>query len=718
MHIRPMSILFLATAAALLPAATPAVGKPRPLTVDDFARMKNVSEPALSPDGKLVAYTLETTDFDEDRRTSDVWLVPSVSGPGRRLTFDAAADRTPRWSPDGLTLGFLSMRSGDSQVWILPMGPGEAWQLTDAPGGVEDFVFTPDGRAVVFAARTYADCADFACTKQRDEEKEKRKVTALVHERLLYRHWDSYDDGKVQHLFVQPVADGAPRDLTRGLRRDALVFWLLSAQRQFTVSPDSRYVYFAGNQDEDAARSFDSNLWRVPIGAGGGADGGAGGEPERLTDNPAADDGPRVSPDGRRLAWRATRRAGYEADRFELMVMDLGGAGAKRDGKPGAGTPRSLTQTFDRSVGELFWSPDGERLYFTAEDSGDINLYAVDADGGAPPWPVVGPAGAGRGYHVDFQVDPDGESFVYRYRGLRHTWEIYRATAGGRGATALTHANDAVFEETYVPDGEDVWFAGADGTPVQGFLLKPIDFRPGRKQAYPLLVRIHGGPQQMFGYAFRAEYPLFTGAGYFVFYCNPRGSTGYGQAFTDAIRGDWGGKVYDDLRAGVRHVLEKNPAIDPARVGAWGGSFGAYLVNWIQGHDEGRMFAALVAHAGSADRWTAWGTTEELWFPEWEMLGPPWDNPELNDRLSPIRYAQKFATPQLLTHGERDYRVGIAGSETMFTALQTRRVPSKFIRFPDEGHWIRKPQNQRFWYAEVLAWMDRWLKPAKHAPEP
>ena len=265
-----------------------------------------------------------------------------------------------------------------------------------------------------------------------------------------------------------------------------------------------------------------------------------------------------------------------------------------------------------------------------------------------------------------------------------------------------------LFKKEITPDGEEIWYEGAEGADVHGFLIKPLNFDPEKK--YPLMVRVHGGPQQMFGYAYRTEYALFSGADYAVFFCNPRGSTGYGQEFCDGIRGDWGGKVIEDIRSGVSYVLENYPWVDGDRVGAWGGSYGGFVCNWLQGHNEDGMFSVLVSHAGEADQWSAYGSTEELWFPEWELLGTPWDNPDLYDELSPIRYAKSFSTPHLIIHGELDYRVPITGGEQMFTALQRQGVPSKMIRFPDEDHWIQRPQNNAFWYESILDWFDQWLK--------
>jgi len=688
-----MRVLVPCLAALLLMAAALPVSaaEARPFTTDDLCRVKRVGSPTLSPDGRWVAYVVGVCDFDENKYNSDVWLVPADGGPSRQLTTNEKGDGSPVWSPDGKTLAFKSSRGGDgSQIWLLPMEGGEARRLTEFPEGVEDFAWTPDGKQMVFAARTYLECGDsLECIEAKDDEKEENKVKAKVHEHLMYRHWNTYEDGKIQHLFLMP-ADGSkgPVDLTPDLEFDALTFWLASAGREFDISPDGGHVYFAGKQDSDQAVSYDENIYRVAL---------CGGSIEQMTTNPAADTHPRVSPDGKELAYRAARKPYCESDRYELMVMDL----RTRD-------IRSLTADVDLSVGTLFWSDDGRTLYFEAEDKGDANLFSVPAKGGGVKTVVGGDGPTGHGYHFSCEAGPKEKFFTYLYRPIDHYYEVYRSSANGKTVEQLTFVNDDLFAEVYRPKGEEVWFEGAGGTPVHGFLLKPIDFDPGRK--YPMMVRVHGGPQQMFGNAIRFEYLLFTGAEYVVFFCNPRGSTGYGQKFSDEIRGDWDGRVIEDIRLGVKHVIANYTFVDRTKIGAWGGSFGGYVCNWFQGHNDDNLFACLVSHAGDAEQWSGYGSTEELWFPEWESFGPPWENPEEYDRTSPIRYAKNFRTPHLITHGELDYRVPITGGEQMFTALQRLGVPSKMIRFPDEDHWIQKPQNRAFWYGSILEWFDEWLK--------
>ncbi len=668
-------------------AANVAGGEKKPWTPADLWRLKRVGDNRLSPDGKWIAFVVTETDYEKNSGNSDIWIVSSEGGEPRRLTNSPKGDNNPRWSPCGKSIAFISGRDGSSQAWIIAVDGGEARKVTDFPGGVSDLEWVPGGRSLIFTGRIYPGVADMDSVKARDKAIEERKVSAKVHKRLMYRHWDTYGDGKVQHIFTVAPEGGDPADITPELKYDALTYWLASAGRDFDVSPDGKTVYFSGKQDDDQAVSYNEEIWAVPTG---------GGAVRKITSNPAADSHPRVSPDGKYLAWRATRRPGYEADRYELMVMELA-----------TGKTTGLTSAFDRSVGTIFWSGDGRRIFFEAEDTADINLFSVPVSGGAIKT-VIGRENAGRGYHMEVAAAPKEKFFVYLYRPMEHYYEIFRCDAGGGKARKLTGINDGIVADYHFPPAEEIWFDGAGGTKINGFLVKPMNFDPSKR--YPMLVLIHGGPQQMFGYAFRNEYAIFSGADYAVFFCNPRGSTGYGTGVCDGVNLDWGGKVIADIKNGVRHVLDNYGWVDPGKVGAWGGSFGGFVCNWLQGHNEDGMFSVLVSHAGEADQWSSYGSTEELWFPEWEFGGTPWDTPRLTDELSPIRYAKNFSTPHLIIHGELDYRVPITGGEQMFTALQRRGVPSKMIRYPDENHWILAPQNARFWYASILDWFEQWLR--------
>lgn len=654
-------------------------GSRRSFQVQDIHRLKSPSDCHLSPDGQWVAFSYSVTDREKNRSNSDIYLVSAQGGAVRQLTTHEASDSHPRWTPDGKRITFISTRSGSAQIWSIDPDGGEAQPLSNLPVPISDFEWAPDGKHLVFVADVYPECDTLECTQQRDAQQQKKEVNARLHDELLYRHWDSYEDGKVQHLFTL-TADGREwKDLTPQLKLDALQWWLAAAGRDWDISPDSRTVTFATNLNGHLELNYDVDIYTIPL---------AGGEMKNLTDdNPAADSLPRFSPDGSLIAYRASKRVGYESDEYELMVMDLSG-----------GHKRSLTDGFIHSVGEILWAPDGQGLYFSAGEAGREKLFYVALTGGPVKEVLGGPYG-----HSAFEVSRHG--LVFARRQMTRVNDLYMTDLKGGGLRQLTDVNKEFYDEVVTLDAEEFYYTGAQGRRVHGFLIKPANFDPAKK--YPLLVRIHGGPQQMFGFSFRYEYQLFAGAGYVVLFTNPAGSPGYGQAFTDAVNRNWGGDPYEDIMRGVEYVI-KQGFIDETRMAAWGDSYGGYMVNWMAGHTD--RFACLVSHAGVANLWSMYGSTEELFFPEWEMGGPPWERPEEYDRWSPVRYAKKFKSPMLITHGELDYRVPITESEQMFTLLRRQGIEAKFLRFPDEGHWILKPKNRELWYSTILDWVNAHCK--------
>jgi dipeptidyl aminopeptidase/acylaminoacyl peptidase len=489
----------------------------------------------------------------------------------------------------------------------------------------------------------------------------------------------AYDEGTRTHLFVVPSSGGTPKDLTPG-RWDAVPFELFSSADEYDFSPDSRELVFAANRTETPWSNINWDLFTVPV---------AGGDLKRITSNTAPDQQPRYSPDGRFIAYRASRRYNYESDRMELMIYDRQ-----------SGAFRSLTQGFDRWVQNLYWAPGSKRLYFTAEDQGNVPIFTVSLEGDDVKT-VVG----GRAWNEGVCLSRDGNLLAFTRRDLARTPEVYTATTNGGRVEPLTNINEAFFKRVRTLEGEEVRYRGAGGAEVHGFVIKPSGFDPAKK--YPLVVVIHGGPQQMFGNAFRSEFQLYAAEGYVVFFPNPRGSPGYGQKFIDEINRDWDGKVVDDIMAGVDYMVQTG-YVDASRMCATGGSFGGFVVNWIAGHST--KFKCLISHAGLANQWSMYGSTDELHFPEWEFGGPPWEQPEVYNRYSPVFYAKNFKTPMLITHGELDFRVPITEGEQMFTALQRQGVPSKMLRFPDEGHWILKPKNAALWYRTMLEWCAGYLK--------
>ena len=655
-----------------------------PITFDDLIKMHRIAEPQVSPDGKWVAYTVSTPDMEANRGVSNIWLVPTAGGAEVQLT-QSGHDSSPVWSPDGKTLAFLSSRSGDSQVYLLSMEGGEAHALTKIPTGADLVKWSPDGKTIAFTSSVYPDCKDDDCNSKRDAEKEKSKVKAHVAEHLLYRHWTHWNEGKRAHLFVIP-ADGnaAPRDLTFGANYDVPPDER-GGPGDIDFSPDGKELCFTAVTDKMEAVSTNGDLFVVPV---------AGGEPRRITTQPGFDGNPVYSRDGKYIAYHAQLTAGYESDRWRVMLYDRQ-----------AGKNENLSEGFDRSADELAWSPDSKSIYFTAENETQKPIYAMAARAGAEPKKIVADT-----FNSAISFSHDEKTLVFERTSLTTPAEVFAAASDGSNARQLTHQNDAILAALEMNAPETFWFDGAEGTKVQAILIRPPKFDATKK--YPLLVVLHGGPQTMWSNAwgYRWNPQVFSGAGYVTLMINRRGSTGYGQKFTDEITNDWGGKAYVDVMNGVDYTLKKYSFADGTRMAAAGGSYGGYMADWIATH-SGR-FKAIVSHASVYDKTSMWAT-EELWFEEHDMQGTPWTNPESYKKWSPSTYAGelgKFKTPTLVFAGERDYRVPYTQSLEFFSALQRQGVPSKLVVFPDEGHWVLKPQNSQFWYKTFLDWLATYVK--------
>ncbi|HZI19831.1 MAG TPA: S9 family peptidase [Pyrinomonadaceae bacterium] len=660
----------------------------RPLTVDEILKFRRVGDPQLSPDGRLVAYSVSVPDMEANRSRSRIYVVPVAGGQPTPLTPADISASSPRWSPDGRRIAYTS----GSQIHIMSATGGDARKLTDAPLGAADPVWSPDGRLIAYAADIYPECPDHECNRRRAREVENSKVKAHVADRLLYRHWTTWKDGTRTHVFVVPVEGGPARDLTPG-DWDAPPF-SLGGMTDYAFSPDSRELAYVRNTDRWEATSTNGDIFTVPV---------AGGEPTRLTgDNKGADSSPRYTRDGRFIVYRSQATPMFESDHWRLMVYDRA-----------ARTSREVLPKFGAHVESFAFTSDGRGVYFTTGERGRHPVYTVSLDGGTPRSVVPG-------FNDDVQVSPDGRFIVFTRSSAVRPAEIYVArldgvaAAGQAGdpAVQLTRENDEMLRQFGLRPAEELTWQGAGGTQIQGWLVRPADFDPSKK--YPLLVMIHGGPQSAFydNWGYRWNPQVFASAGYVVFQPNPRGSIGFGQQFVNEISGDWAGKVYTDILNGVEKVAAL-PYVDRDRVGAAGASYGGYMVNWLLGHnDHPRVkFKAFVSHAGVYNLTSMYGVTEELWFAEWEFRGTPWDAPALYEKWSPHRFVKNFNTPTLVTHGEIDYRVPVGEGLQLFTALQRQGVPSRLVVFPDEGHWILKPQNSRFWYGEVIGWLDKHLKP-------
>ncbi len=657
-------------------------------------RVQRVSDAQISPDGTRVAYVVTEVLKDENRTNADIWLANADgSGEPRRLTNSPKHDRHPRWSPDGKWLAFESTRDGDSQVYLLPLDGGEPKKLTSLSTGASQAIWSPDGKSIAFVSEIFAEYSEkpFRESDQANREKldarEKSKVKARLFDTLLYRHWDSWVEGKRKHIYVVGVNPngtpaGDPRDVTPGPNDAVPTSSTFESGDEFDFAPDGKSLAFCAPPLplREQAWSTNHDIWWVDL---------ATGQKQNLTaDNPAADGKPRFSPDGKLLAYRAQARANFEADRWQLWVLDRA-----------TGQRRSLTANWDQSVNSFAWSPDGQTLFIEAQEKGAEPVWRVPVAGGEVK------AIARGGVNADLSVARDGKWIAFTQSRLTRPAEVMKLRLGDEAPTALTKTNNELIAQLALAQPEVVEVPGAGGTPIQLFIVKPPGFDPAKK--YPLVFWVHGGPQSAFldSWSTRWNAEVWAAQGYVVTMANPRGSTGYGQKFTDEISRDWGGKVYDDLMACLAH-MERQPYIDPTRMAAAGASYGGYMMNWFEGHTD--KFKCIVNHDGVYNFESMYGTTEEVWFDEWEH-GKPWETTD-QEKWSPHKYAANFRTPMLIIHNDQDFRVPISEGMQVFTTLQRKGVPSKLLMFPDEGHWVLKPGNSEFWHRTIFDWLATYLK--------
>jgi dipeptidyl aminopeptidase/acylaminoacyl peptidase len=699
-----------------------------PFTFEDMMKLKRVDEPVPSPDGKWVAFSATDVDLEANTKISHLWIVPATGGESRRLNETPNHEERPRFSPDGKHLIWTSKATDPTQIWMCDFETdsgtlkGKPHQVTNISTGADGGIWSPDGKNIVFVSAVYPDCnppppgssaasAD-DCNKQRDEELKTSKVKAKVFTRLFYRHWNAFAEFKRSHLFVisadatvetgvspappagsqparlPPQKNGPePRDLTPG-DHDVPPFHL-GGQDMYAISPDGQELAYTTNLDEVEATSTNNEIFTLPM---------AGGAPKKISTSPGSDSTPLYSPDGKYIAWRSQARAGFEADKWRLLVQDRQ-----------LGKTRDLTERFDRSVASFSWMSDVSNggLFFAAEDHGEAPIYALFLDRKEPtPGPRL---------HADDLIwDRNANKLFFTRMSISAPNEVWQLDLSGESlggtvaAEPITHMNDGLLSQIDIQPLESFTFKGANDENVQGFIIKPPGFDPAKK--YPLKFLIHGGPQGAWGnsWTYRWNAELFAASGYVVVMINFHGSTGYGQKFTDSISGDWGGKPYVDLMRGLDYVERTYPFIDKNREAALGASYGGYMANWLLGHTN--RFKCIVSHDGMFNAESAYGTTEELWFNEWEFKGPPWKNRELYRKWSPHMFAANFKTPALVVHGQNDYRLDVSQGFDLFTTLQRLKVPSKMLYFPDEGHWVLKPQNSRLWYKTVNDWVDQWCK--------
>lgn len=676
----------LLLASGLIALASPLLPAADAFTPADLVNLKRVSDPQVSPDGRHVAYVLRETDLGANAGATDLWLLDlgAPQAAPRRLTRNASRDTSPRWSADGRTIYFLSSRSGSTQVWRLPLEGGEPLAATSLPLDVGTFRISPTGQHLVFSAEVFPDCADLECTKKRLDEREAAKASGMAYDQLFVRHWDTWKDGTRSHLFAAPLEAGVigkPVDLSKSLDGD-VPSKPFGDDSEYAVSPDGKRVVFSlrvAGRTEPWSTNFD--LFEAAIDGSSPA--------QNLTgSNPAWDTQPVFLADGS-LAYLAMERAGFEADRFHVVIRDP------------KGNVRPLTKGWDRSVGTLGTSFDRRSLLASADDLGQHALFAIDARTGAPTKLVA------TGTVEDFAAAKDG--IVIAWASLAGPADLYRARSAGATPERLTRLNEQLLSQRSLAEFEQFTFAGWNGETVHGYVMKPHGYQAGAK--YPIAFIVHGGPQVSFGnaWSYRWNPQVFAGRGYGVVFIDFHGSPGYGQAFTDSISQDWGGKPFIDLQKGLDAAVAKYSWLDGEQACSLGASYGGFMQNWIQGNWPER-FRCIVNHAGIFDAKMMYYTTEELWFDEWEHGGTYYDVPQTYEKWDPSQFVTKWRTPMLVTHGLRDFRVPYTQGLAAFTAMQRRGIESRFVVYPDENHWVLKPANSLQWHDEVLGWLDAHLK--------
>jgi len=746
----------------------------RPMTFDDLQKMKRLGDTAVSPDGKWLAYSATTVDLAQNTKTPSLYIQPIAGGEAYPIAGTQPGDSGVQFAPSGKKLLFLSSRSGAQQIWLVDFDPGTAAttnpiRLTALTTEAADPIWSPDGNSIVFTSAVYPDCPAYSlvsaspvvnskvaeanakakaaaeaaaandtaenekaandaaalaaevnstqtsadpnqeadrCNATRAASAASSKVKAQIFTHLLYRHWDHYTGDKRSHLFIVSSAGGPVRDLTPNDPHDVPPFSLEGGGCGCAFSPDSKELAFTENLDPEPAISVNADIFTLDLT-------NPGAKAQKISTSQGGDFDPAYSPDGKWLAWRSQARAGYESDRFRLLVYDRATKNA-----------RELLSNFDRWILELAWAPDSKTIYFVAEDKGDAPIYRTNLLGN-----LVHRYGKAGGHWSNIHpLDLQGREVVIGTlaRVTRPPEVAYgdllvmddNARTGPAMSTfeprLITRLNDALLAQLDLPPLESFWFTAADKTKLQGFIIKPPAFDQTSK--YPVKFLIHGGPQGAWGdsWSYRWNAELFAANGYVVVMVNPRGSTGYGQAIVDGVNGDWGGKPYTDLMQGLDYAEQHFFIIDKSRECALGASYGGFMANWILGHTD--RFRCIVTHDGVFNPESAYGSTEELWFNEWEFKGKPWDYYGKPDEENPFRKwspalsAGNFKTPTLVIHGQLDYRLDVAEGFQLFTTLQRLNVPSKMLYFPDEGHWVLKPQNSQLWYTTVNDWVDQWTK--------
>jgi dipeptidyl aminopeptidase/acylaminoacyl peptidase len=651
----------------------------RALSVEDMWAMKRVNEVEISPDGKTISITLQQFDMENNSGQSDIWLIDSDGSNLRTLINSAKNETQPRFHPDGKRISYLS----GAQFWICNLDGSGTEQLTNLYTGCSDLRWSNDGTKILFVSNVYPDCADQQCNEQKDKSEQENKVNVKVYDELMYRHWDEWRDTKRSHLFLYDLNTKKYTDLTQNVNYDVPTI-ALGSSNDYNISPGGDEIVFTMNESKMRATSTNNDIFIKSL-----IDNSQ--SYKKISKSEGNDNQPVYSPDGKYIAFVSMARAGFEADKQVLTIYERSSANL-----------RDLSARYDISVGEFTWSPDSKSIYFTAANEIYNSIYKIDIDSADNQIILE------ERYNASLNISPDGKTLYFRQQKTTQPYEVFSLDLITGKRKQLTKFNEDLLSSIEMNEIKTFWSEGAEEAKVQSILVEPPFFNADKK--YPVIFIIHGGPQghtaDQFHYRWNLQ--LFASRGYVVVAPNPRGSTGYGQKFTDEISRDWGGKVYIDLMNAYDYAINNYEYIDSKNTFAAGASYGGYMINWIEGHNDN--FSALLCHDGVYNLKSMYGSTEELWFPEWENGGAPWENKELYEKYSPDNFVNNFKTPMLVVHGGKDYRVPESQAFELFTALQKMGVESKFVYFPGENHFILKPQNSRFWWNTMFDWFAKFYK--------
>ncbi|WP_394133062.1 prolyl oligopeptidase family serine peptidase [Shewanella maritima] len=676
------SLLVALAASGMLSTAIAAT--PEPFTVQHLVNLNKLHSTAVSHDGKTLVYGVKVID-EQGESSSDLYSLDltNANAAPKQITSAKGTEHDVAFAPDNKSIYFLAARNGSSQLYNLSLTGGEAMAVSDLPLDVNGYKLSADGSQVVMTMRVSPDCKDLACTVDKQQALAESKTSGREYKQLMVRHWDTWEDHARNHLFVAKLDGKLIKDavnVTAG-RDTETPPKPFSGMEEVTFTPDGKHiVYTAKAPSKDQAWTTNYDLWQVPV---------AGGETVNLTEaNKAWDAHPTFSSDGRFMAYLAMTRPGFEADRFRIMLRDNV-----------TGQEKEVAPLWDRSPHSLQFSADGRKLYVTAQDVGQVSIFEVNTQFGDVR-PIYN-------YGSNNLIAITEDKLVFSHKTLVEPGDVYTVNHEGERLSRVTNVNEAKLANIKFGEFEQFNFKGWNDETVHGYWIKPVNYEEGKK--YPIAYLVHGGPQGSFGNSFSGRWnaQLWAGAGYGVVMVDFHGSTGYGQAFTDSISKDWGGKPLVDLQKGMDAVTKQQSWLDADNACALGGSYGGYMMNWFQGKwNDG--FKCLVNHAGLFDMRSMYYVTEELWFPEFEFGGTYEDNKELFEKFNPVNYVENWQTPMLVIHGEKDFRVPYGQGLAAFTYMQRNDIPSELLMFPDENHWILNQDNLQQWYKNVLGWMDRW----------